>query len=292
MIKRKTKNQANNKIISQKEYNNPYFQNKKKTKNSYISRSSLKFKIGALAFTTLTIFVLWFVIYSNYFKVRNVVVNLEKVTDIGGVSEEQIEKIALRQLRTSLIFLPQNNIFIFNEKKLYDTLISDLAFEKIEIIKKYPNELILNLKEVSYAIIWEEGGLFYYMTTKGDLIKEVDPLELKNIFPLINNVGNALFLDNKIIGRGDHIKFAINLYKTFKDENILNIEKFVLDDISQNQNTVSMKLFDGPLIHFDIKEDRKKQEEKLMVLKNEKLKDDFFKKEYIDLRFGDMIYYR
>jgi len=51
-------------------------------------------------------------------------------------------------------------------------------------------------------------------------------------------------------------------------------------------------LIDGPKIFFNTEEGIDKQINKLLVIKNEKLKDDFNGKEYIDLRYGDRVYYR
>ena len=56
--------------------------------------------------------------------------------------------------------------------------------------------------------------------------------------------------------------------------------------------TIKIKLIDGPGIYFNIDENLKQQLDKLLVIKNEKIKDDFLTKQYIDLRFGDSVYFR
>jgi hypothetical protein len=48
----------------------------------------------------------------------------------------------------------------------------------------------------------------------------------------------------------------------------------------------------GPAVYFNIEEDIDKQINKLIIIKNEKIKKDFNKKTYIDLRYGDRVYYR
>ena len=48
----------------------------------------------------------------------------------------------------------------------------------------------------------------------------------------------------------------------------------------------------GPMIYFNLQEDIEKQVTKLLVLMNEKLKNNLGEKEYIDLRYGDKVYYK
>ena len=51
-----------------------------------------------------------------------------------------------------------------------------------------------------------------------------------------------------------------------------------------------MAIVEGPLIYFNTKEDTLKQIIKLKILIDEKLKDDFLNKTYINLKLGDSIY--
>jgi len=53
-----------------------------------------------------------------------------------------------------------------------------------------------------------------------------------------------------------------------------------------------MKIFEGPEVYFNVNGDTQSQSEKLLLLKNEKLRGALYDKKYIDLRYGDMIYYK
>ena len=277
--------------ISRKSYSNPYFKDaNKKPKISFSSSVSLKTKFVGLLFLILFLTLFWFVFYSKYFLIYDLSINIERVNDIGRINESDIEKIAREELRSKFVFLPGNNFFLFKEFKIYDRLDGDFAFEEISVEKKFPNKLFINLKEVSYALVWWEQEGYYYVTTKGDIINEISPEEVKEIFPLVENKGRDLIQGNKISDKDVHLEFAIKLYKEFKDTNIFNIEKFILGN--QNDSTITMKIFEGPEVYFNVNENIESQSDKLLLLKNEKLRDDLYAKTYIDLRFGDMIYYR
>jgi hypothetical protein len=48
----------------------------------------------------------------------------------------------------------------------------------------------------------------------------------------------------------------------------------------------------GPFIFFNIKDDIDKQLAKLVLIRDKELMDNFNKKTYIDLRYGDKVYYK
>jgi len=294
MFNKKNKNdfrKGSKLYISQKSYSNPYFRDaNNNTKSSFSLSLSLKAKFIAFLIILFIITCFWFLFYSKFFLIHDLSINLNKGNDIGGISENDIEKIVREELRSRFIFLPGNNFFLFKNSKVYDRLNKQFAFENISVQKKFPNKLQINLKEVSYALIWKEENKYYYITTKGDIIKEVSPEEIKEIFPLIENKGVNLIPDNKIPEKDAHLQFAISLYRKFKDTNIFNIEKFVIGN--QNDSTLTMKILEGPEVYFNVNNNIDSQSDKLLLLKNQKLKDDLYKKTYIDLRFGDMIYYR
>ncbi len=277
--------------ISQKAYSNPYFKEVNKTSRStFVSDISWKAKIYLLLILIVLSSVFWFVFYSKYFLIYDLNINIEKINDIGRIGEGEIEKMTREELRSKFVFLPGNNIFLFDENKLYNRISEEFAFEEINVSKKLPNKLIINLREVSYALVWKEQEKYYYITVGGDIINEVSPEEVKEIFPVIDNKGRDLILDGAVRDKNDHLEFAIKLYKNFKDTNIFNIESFIIGN--QNDSTLTMKIFEGPEIYFNVTENIDTQSEKLLLLKNEKLRGDLYSKTYIDLRFGDMIYYR
>ncbi|MFH1482541.1 MAG: hypothetical protein ABIE46_03405, partial [Patescibacteria group bacterium] len=63
-------------------------------------------------------------------------------------------------------------------------------------------------------------------------------------------------------------------------------------NIDNEEGTIELKVVSGPIIYFNIKDDLLKQVSKLDVTISQKLKEEFIKKTYIDLRYGDKVYYR
>ena len=290
--KNKTVSKKGSKLyIGQKSYSNPYFKDvNKKSKVSFTHYFSFKLKIIIVILIALFFSFAWLLLYSKYFLIYDINTNIERVNNISRINKADVEKIAREELRSKFVFFPGNNYFLFNENKIFNRLDGDFAFEEIRVEKEFPNKLNIYLKEVGYALVWKELEKYYYITTEGDIINEVSPEEIKEIFPLINNKGRDLISGKKILDKNKHLELAVNLYKYFKDTNIFNIEEFTVGN--QNDNTLTMKIFEGPEVYFNVNENVESQSDKLKLLRNEKLGDELYNKAYIDLRFGDMIYYR
>ena len=267
---------------------NPFFRRKKRKINILRYRGSLKTKLITIGIIILIIILIWFFFFSTAF-------NIDKV-DIKGltrISNQEIEDLVWQRTRSNrFLFFPQRNLIMFSKTKLIETLNENYYFEKITVSKRLPNMLTVNIQEKSYAFIWHETDKYYYTDIDGYIINEINPLEIKEKkYPLIHNEGENKIIKNKINIDNIYISYIINLFNEFsvQDKDDLKIEKFIID---KDINTIKMVLVKGPTIYFNIKESQEKQINKLFIIKNEKLKDDFKNKNYIDLRYGDRVYYR
>ena len=107
---------------------------------------------------------------------------------------------------------------------------------------------------------------------------------------MIENRGEMKVFEKNIKIDVAELNFIVKLFNEFKrDYKNYKIDRFILDS---DLNAAKLALIDGPMIYFNTKEDMNKQIDKLSVIINEKLKDNFLNKTYIDLRYGDRVYYR
>ncbi len=266
-------------FYSKKNYVNPYF---RKKRNFLIKIPAYSWKL--LLILIMIICLIWFIFFVPIF-------NIKKITVNGAIkiSAEEIENFAWEQTKT--IWGRKVNIFLFSKNDLIKKINEKYNLDNLRIEKKLPDKLIINFSEKQQAIIWFEADKYYYADIVGNIISEVDLLNIsqKNI-PLINNNGDNKIIDKKIKISPDKIKFILDLFFEFKDKkHNFEIERFIVEN---NENAVNLKVIGGPIIYFNTKDDLAKQTSKLIEIINQKFKDDFSKKTYIDLRFGDKVYYR
>ena len=281
-LKKSHKNNKN--FYRRKKYTNPFFQKSKKRKrhhidNSRILKISKFFLLGLILFIGLTI---WFVIYSNYFSIKEIEVR-------GGdkINPESIREAVWEQIDDSyLVVIPQKNIFIFNKNKLKNTLENKYVFNDLLIVKKIPDKIIVEFNEKEYALILQRGDRYYYCGDNAEIISEIDNvIEIsQKDYPIIESLIERTKIEQA------QIAYILELFQVFKNyEKEFKINKFIIDE---ELNTVKVKLLDGPKIFFNTNGEIEKQINKAVIIKNEKLKESFFDKEYIDVRIGDSIYYR
>lgn len=270
-----------------KSYSNPFFDDKKKNKKSISNPFSLKAKIFIFLFIVLIFGILWFLFYSNFFKIKN-------ITASGGgkISPSEIEKISWDEADNNFFVLfPKRNIILFNTKNVSERLNEKYSFNELTISKKFPNQINISYNEKKYAFVWKEDDKLYFAGIGGEVISETVEEEIfgKN-YPLIENLSDVKISNRQISIDHSYIDFAILAFsklKNYSDE--FKVSKLILDN---EVNTVKIQLIDGPTVYFNTERSVDEQVDKLRIIKNEKIKDDFAHKIYIDLRVGNSVYYR
>lgn len=270
-----------------KKYSNPFFQNAKNNNHKQNNQLPPKVKIAMYFIFTLLLLLFWFLFYSNYFKISNIQTNGE-----GRIPMEKIQEIANFTIDNSIFSLsPKRNIFLMKQNKLISNLEKKYTFEFINIEKKYPNSIIINYKEKEYAAIWNEFDKYYYIDESGRIINEANLDDIEKDYPYIINKTEFGIIDGNIGIKSNYVTACLNLYKLLSPyEQEIKIKNFTID--ANEFNSIKIYLDAGPILFFDISKNIEKQVDKLLIVKNEKIKDDFLNKEYIDVRTGDHVYFR
>jgi cell division septal protein FtsQ len=271
-----------------KNYANPLFPAKKR-KSAHVAdfRFPLYIKLGFLGAVLILVGGVWFALYSDYFVIKNI-----EAAGQGRLDPRALEEAAWQQARSSIfVFWPRRNILIYDTDRLYEELSNKYFFSALLIEKKLPATLLINYEEEEYALIWQEGdGYFFRRRARADprsgrscrIGREILPLDQKRLIPRP--------VDGKVPVGNDYLKYVFMVFERFKTmPEDLKIRNFIADD---EINSVKVKIENGPETYFSLADDLEKQIDKLLTVKNERLKEDFRKMTYIDLRYGDRVYYR
>jgi len=273
---------------SKKKYSNPFFRGQKTikkfpTNNYYLT---WKQKLIILIVILLIPATIWLFFYFKFFNIKNIY-----ITGSEKISKDEVRSMAWQQTdKTRYLLGSQKNIFLFDEIEFSNKLqtIYPLGVHTIE--KKLPGNLIINLKEKHYSAIWHESEKYYFLSDDRS-VTEVDPLQIKDkALPIIQNVGEPKIFNNIVSEQNEKITCALAIFQKLNtSQHKFEIEKFIIEENESNALKVVLK---GPTLIFNLKDDIDKQINKLYAIINDKLKADFIKKNYIDLRYGDKIYYQ
>lgn len=281
-------NKGGIKDYSQKKYVNPYFKEKKKPIRK-APRAPIAWKrVGVIFLLLAAIIVLaWFLFFSSFFAVKDFVLEGGE-----GSKANTIIELAREQMQNSrFVFGSQKNIFLYDTAELTGKIKKEVNFLHLGITKKYPKKIIINLEARQAAAIWQESGNYSYVDSLGSIIKPALSEEIASSgLPLIDNIGEQRANKENIANAGVILDFAAKLNNEFRDGRYgFEIDRYLVDN---QTDSLKMKIKNGPQVIFNLTKDLSEQITRLDILIKDKLKDDFLKKQYIDLRFGEVINYK
>ena len=268
------------KDYQRKNLQNPFFHKKAKAKHPNRWRWFL------LSIILAVLSAVWFFFAAPFWQLREV-----KITGLTRLNSAELENIIWSEVGNRRgLFFHETNIFLFKRQDVIDKIIATYNFSGAEIKKQWPRTLEIKVIERPYAFIFQEGSAHYYASADAYIIKEpaVSEEDKKKYFILENKNPGSLITDKeKIDIENDYLNFIFDLNNRLSAYAELPVERFVVD---HEFNTVKVKFVAGPIALFNIQETAEAQINRLILVKKEKIKDNFSKTNYIDLRYGDKIF--
>ncbi|MFH0840810.1 MAG: hypothetical protein V1865_02430 [bacterium] len=225
---------------------------------------------------------IWITFFTNIIVIKKI-----NISETKHVPALEIEKLVWEQASMKKwLVLPQDRILFFSKKQLASKLNNNFQLKELHISKRLPSTIKINIVEKDYTLIWNEAGQFHYINNDGDIILTMDQPQENQI--VIYNQGSALLQGRQIKLKPEMILFINNLNDRLNAKEIVKVQEYIVDD---DLDTVKLKEERGPLVFFSTNNDIDKQVTKLETLITE-LEDAYDQQHYIDLRFGDRIFYQ
>lgn len=263
-----------------KNLHNPFFNHQQASPNQ-----RLKWRWYTIGSLILIIALIYLLFLSPVFIIKTVI-----ISGYSRVPESFLENSIWQQTSQRLIWpFKQNNLWLFKSQQASNALTSTFNLSKVTISKNLFNTLKVDIEERPYAFIWQEQGTYSYSDNQGVIINQpVSSDDLKKMIIIANESSSTMISNDRISLDSEYLTFIFNLKRSLSKYSDFKIDYFIVD---QDFWTVKVKLVNGPKLYFNIKDSIDKQIKKLLVVKNEKIKNNFSKTNYIDLRYGDKIYY-
>ncbi|MBN2884606.1 FtsQ-type POTRA domain-containing protein [Patescibacteria group bacterium] len=274
------------KDYQQKSLSNPFFHSRQKKNPKY--KSKRNFFLFVITFFLLLSGLFYFLFISSSFSLQNIQVN-----GLTRSGDENILVLAWTQSEESkLFFLKQSNLFLFEDKELQADINKNFSFADVKIKKQWPHTLVVSVEERALAFIWRDGTGDHFSDREGCLIPEVQPsIEDEQLYPVLGLSVKENYIqgDNCLKIDVNYLSSMLSLNDQLKFYDNLTAQEYILE---AEFNTLTLDLLDGPDVYFNIKNDLEKQVKKLAVIKREKPELEFQALSYIDLRYGDRVYFK
>ncbi len=259
-------------------WRNPYFRQTPKR------RSRFRWPVLGLGVITLILLVVF--LFAPTFTINRILVSGTEHVDPIDIEEVAWDSVRKRQY----LILPGTHRWFVNETGVKTALDEQFVFETLEISKE-GGTLMINVQERVSSLVWSTGERHYFVDQTGTIIRELIPEEYEStvanipqIFDQSNtetSIGQTVLNTNIIQGIFSFIDLV--------GQGGTKIE--LLEIESAESEWLLMQTTDGYDILFDPTKDVERQVNNLFVIIKESV-EDITQINYIDLRFGDHVYFK
>lgn len=275
---------------SPRRFDNPYFRQRKADQVS-ISRfknllGKISFRGWMYSFLFLFIFIIlfWLVSFSRFLVISEI-----KIVGSNDERSKMFEIEAWKQTDQNVFwFLSQSHLFIFNKKDYISKINNEYVLNGIKIKKKIPGTLEIKITEKEPVAVWFETDNYYLIDKEGWIITVLAGPQT-DLITVVNN-GPSKVNEKRLMNQERIISSVLEAQEAFIGPfSYLQASQFTT---THEQDTLAISLKQGVVIYFATNEPMAGQFDRLDVLLKSDLKDKLSKINYIDLRFGDKVYYK
>lgn len=259
----------------------------RRLKNPYFKHKRPQFRISwkMLAVLFGLVFVFCFIFYSPLLRVDNV-----SISGTEHFSPDSISDVVYQELgKARFLLLPGNHWLLIHEERIMDALYTQFVFDSVQM-ERVNRTLEVTVKERVSTLVWQTQTHSYYVDLTGTIIREIPDVSTDTVFTypvyvdshdLPAAIGQKVLTETMIQG-------TIN-FLTIAEEKGIELDHFQHEN--QEDSWLSVRTGDGYWVLFDPEQDIAQQVENLEAV----LKDSIEAPgmiQYIDLRFGDHVYYK
>lgn len=280
-----------------KKLNNPFFSKKD---SQAVARKKKRFILGGV------LLLLFLGVYvfgtTKYFKINTITVK-----GVEFIDDQEIKSLISDQLddRRWLLF-NQSNIFFFSKKQAEEKIRQAYLLNNFKIRKKYFNQIEVDLEKNNSGVIWVNATNQYYLDLEGRATRLIDQGQLLTInaevgdsiirsganasqYPLIKDLSNREVVVGESVLSSETIAFILELTNQLKTDADFEIAYYEINRPAANDITLVTQ--EGWLIKFSLENSVLSQINSLKVILKQRA-GDRSKLDYIDLRFGDKIFWQ
>lgn len=267
------------KRYDERRFRNPYFQPTKKPERPWLKWVILSAALFFMAF------IIW-LFSAPRFGIWEI-----KVQGTEFVSSQSVVEQAWKALeKKNWLVLPGNNRFLLNEERVKQILSEEYIFDDV-LIEKQSQTMLITVSERLSSLVWQSGDKMYFVDIEGTVTRNLSSEDLNT--PLASL---PIFVDrsNTEIKVGESVLNKNCIQGTFNFLDLLNQGgvkvKTVFTD-SPHSSWLAAKTAEDYEIYFNPDEDVEKQANHLFAILRESISNPS-QIDYIDLRFGNHIYFK
>jgi cell division septal protein FtsQ len=235
------------------------------------------------------------IIYSLFFA-EFLSVNQIKIAGLSQLGEKNILNVINSEIVGKyLMLIEKNNLILINSNSIENSFKKKfIKIESVKITKKFPNTLIVNIRERESSMIFCSKNDCYLIDWQGIAYSKMDyslPEVSEKRLAIIRDLSNKTVNVGETIFTADYIEYIVKIGEKVKSEIDIEMEKEY-----ETPNRVSSDIRgttqEGWRIFFNGNISLQKETDMLRIVLGEKIGDRRKDLEYVDLRSENKIYYK
>ncbi|MBI4268392.1 hypothetical protein HY627_00985 [Candidatus Uhrbacteria bacterium] len=239
----------------------------------------------------------------------------------GDIDASRIRSVLFRQMEGRRFFVPQKNMFAFDIRSAKQVLSDVFVIEDLSIRKELPNTLRISVRGKPFRALWLTNGRLYDITTRGTIAQEVTASQI-DFFPsallrrLSPNGSSTTALGAPSVpytpeqedaqvpiivdAKNEPIQTEDSVFSRDQLSTVLALSDAIhqsgvhYDYLKTTRGSTDMRVVtnEGWEIVTTLREDPVSQMALLSKVIREKIKNNRKKLQYVDVRFGNRVYYQ
>lgn len=226
----------------------------------------------------------YLICFFPFFQIKKI-----EISENQKISSDDLKHLIEDKLTKKILFFNSKSLFLADLKEIEENILKKYPeIEKVDFFKKIPDKLEVLIKERKPVAVFKKDNNYFLIDEKGIAFEKT---EEKQNFLLIKkpDLNQEIKLGNNLIEEGQ-IGQILKVAPEFKNKNL----EFKIEFAEiLNEQRLNIKISGGFEVYFDLLGDISQQVLNLSVVLKEKISlEERRNLEYIDLRFGNQIYYK
>jgi len=228
--------------------------------------------------------VFYLICFSPFFQIKKI-----EISENQKISSDNLKYLIENKLTKKILFFDSKSLFLADLKEIEESILKKYPeIEKVNFFKKIPDKLQVLIRERKPAAVFEKDGNYFLIDESGIAFEKIQ--EKPNFLLMKKSDFNQEIKLGEGIIKKEEMSQILKVEPEFKNKNL----EFKADFAELvNEQRLNVKTSEGFDVYFDILGDISQQVLNLSVILKEKISPQEKRNlEYIDLRFGNQIYYK
>lgn len=240
------------------------------------------FRLGILAFVIIISF-FYFLFFSEFFQVERIIISGQE-----KVSENDLRVLVEKKLENKILFSKTKSIFLINLNEIKEDILNDFPqIAEVKISRRFFDALNVVVTERLALAAWCREVQCFQIDNEGVIFEEV--LMETGLIRIVDEQ----YLDSFVLG--EKVMEKEKLIQIFEIDSKLreNLKLSITEAFIISDERLNVKMAEGWYVYFNLKGDLDWQITELgLVLVKQIPSEKRGNLEYIDLRFGNRVYYK